>query len=161
MDSTNIRECKYTYKLEKGDMWRYRMLMQYSSLAGVVQVIFMISMVILIVTKWSSSESFFQVVMIFACLLFPVFQPLAFYGQCINEYDPYKPEHTISFDNFGMNVVVHSHVQSFKYDSIKAVYNRPGMILIQPDDIHLYIIPSRVLGNDKPALAKFLKEQIN
>ncbi|MDO5441216.1 MAG: hypothetical protein Q4F55_01480, partial [Bacillota bacterium] len=65
-----------------------------------------------------------------------------------------------SFDDKAMYVQVGEHIQSFTYYTIKAVANKPGMILVQPDDIHVYIIPGRVLGDDKKVLAEFLKEQI-
>lgn len=156
---SEIKECKYTYKLNPKDLWKYNLVMTYSSLAGIVQIVFTISMIVLLITKWPTAGPLFISINIFACLIFPVFQPIAMLGKAYNDFTV-MPENTISFDDKAMYVQVGDHIQSFTYYTIKAVANKPGMILVQPDDIHVYIIPGRVLGDDKKVLAEFLKEQI-
>lgn len=92
--------------------------------------------------------------------LFIVIQPLAFWINAKKAIDPNMPENEIKFDEEYMVIKVLDHIQRIPYKDIVRVVNKPALLVVQPDDSHIYILPQRVLGNDKKELFNYLKTKI-
>ena len=133
---------------------------RYSSLAGLVQIIFVVSLVILILRKWDSLGVFMKILILIGLSLFTIIQPLAFWINAKKSIDPNMPETELTFDERNMVIRVNSYTQRIPYSNIVRVVNKPNMLIVQPDDKHIYILPSRVLGNEKKELFEYLKTKI-
>lgn len=150
----------FKFKLDQKDMWEYYMIDRYSSLAGLVQIIFVVSLLILLCSKWGSSGIIIKILIFVGLFLFIIIQPLAFWINAGKTIDPNMPETELKFDDEFMIIKVNSHLQRIPYLEIVKVINKPRLLVIQPDDKHIYIVPGRVLGNEKKELFKYLKTKI-
>lgn len=133
------------------------MIDRYSSLAGLVQIIFVVSLLILLCTRWNNIGIIIKIIAFIGILLFTVIQPLAFWINAGKSIDPNMPETELKFDEDFMIIKVNSHLQRIPYPDIVKVINKPGLLVIQPDQTHIYILPQRVLGNEKKELFNYLK----
>ena len=136
------------------------MIDRYSSLAGLVQIIFVASLVILLCSKWNTTGIILKLLILLGLSLFTIIQPLAFLANAKKAIDPNMPETEISFDEKDMIIKVNSHIQRIPYMNIVKVISKPNLLIIQPDKKHIYILPKRVLGNDKKELFEYLKTKI-
>lgn len=136
------------------------MIDRYSSMAGLVQIIFIISLLILVINKWADLGIIMKILILVGLSLFTIIQPLAFWINAGKSIDPNMPETEIQFDDNNMIIKVNSHIQRIPYSYIVRVVSKPKMLVIQPDQKHIYIIPGRVLGNEKKELFEYLKTKI-
>ena len=136
------------------------MIDRYSSMAGLVQIIFIISLLILVINKWADLGIIMKILILVGLSLFTIIQPLAFWINAGKSIDPNMPETEIQFDDNNMIIKVNSHIQRIPYSNIVRVVSKPKMLVIQPDQKHIYIIPGRVLGNEKKELFEYLKTKI-
>ena len=150
----------YKFKLNQKDMWKYYMIDRYSSIAGLAQIIFTLSLLILLITKWTTIGIIGKILIFLGLSLFLVFQPIAFWTNAKNSIDPNMPETELSFDEEYMVIKVQNHIQRIPYPEIVKVISKPNLLIIQPDDKHIYIIPGRILGNEKKELFNYLKRKI-
>ena len=137
------------------------MIDRYSSLAGIVQIIFVISLVILVCTKWDTLGPIMRILVILGLSLFTIIQPIAFFINAGKSIDPNMPETKITFEENNMTIKVNSFIQRVPYNKIVQVINKPKMLIIQPDQKHIYILPSRILGDEKKELFEYLKTKVN
>ena len=149
----------YTFKLDKKDMWKYYMVDRYSTMAGFAQIIFTVSVAILMVTKWSTMSVVLQPFCALGVLIFPVLQPFVFYMKAVKTEKPDMPDTTLEFWDDEMLIRVLKHVQHIKYRDMVNLYSKPLMLIIQPDKAHIYILPDRVTGDTKKELVQFLKSK--
>ena len=150
----------YKFKLNQKDMWGYYMIDRYSSLAGLAQIIFTISLILLLIAKWNTIGIIGKILIFLGLSLFLVFQPIAFWTNAKNSIDSNMPETELSFDEEYMVIKVQSHIQRIPYPEIVKVISKPNLLIIQPDDKHIYILPERILEGSKKELFKYLKEKI-
>jgi len=150
----------YKFKLTKRDMWTYYMVDRYSTLAGIAQIIFIISLSLLIITKWNTLGPIMRILTLVGLSLFTVVQPLFFYVNAAKATKDDIPDTELSFDEEHMTIKVLTHVQKIKYENIVQVIKKPFMLIIQPDPTHIYILTNRILQNQKKELYEFLKTKI-
>ena len=136
------------------------MIDRYSSLAGMVQIVFIISLVILVLNKWNAIGIITKIFVIIGLSLFTIIQPIAFWINAGKAIDPNMPENEISFDDDNMIIKVNSFIQKISYIDIVTVINKPKLLIVQPDQKHIYILPSRVLGKEKKELYEYLKTKV-
>ena len=136
------------------------MIDRYSSMAGIVQIIFITSLVILVCNKWDDLGIIMRILVLIGLSLFTIIQPLAFWINAKKSIDPNMPDTELSFNDSNMIIKVNDFTQNISYSSIVNVINKPGLLVIQPDQKHIYILPSRVLGSTKKDLFEYLKSKI-
>lgn len=136
---------QYTYRNTPGDYFRFYMSNTYHSLMGIVNVIFTVAMAALIVSRWGGSNLFFRLLMVFALLIFPVFQPFFIWLRSIKSAESIKVETTVSFDEGGMEIDVLTHKQRIVWKNFYACLRRAGLLIVSPDGAHAYLLPEKVI----------------
>lgn len=136
------------------------MIDRYSSLAGFVQIIFVVSLAILIINKWNVLGIIMKMLIILGLSLFTIIQPLAFWINARKAIDPNMPETEINFEENDMVIKVNNHIQRIAYANIVKVISKPELLIVQPDQKHIYILPKRILDNNKKELFQYLKSKI-
>jgi len=136
------------------------MVDRYSTMAGLVQFIFIIAMILLIATKWETLGPIMRILSLIGLSLFTVIQPLFFYANAGKSIHMDAPETSIDFSEQEMIIEVGSHIQRIPYTDILQVIKKPFMLIIQPDQQHIYILTDRILGNTKKDLYEFLKTKL-
>ena len=137
------------------------MIDRYSSLAGIVQIIFVVSLAILVVRRWDELGPIMKIIILIGLSLFTIIQPLAFWINAKKSIDPNMPETELKFDDDNMVIKVNSNIQRIRYENLVQVIKKPKMLIIQPDRNHIYILPDRVLNGDKKELFEYLKTKLS
>ena len=151
----------YKFKLNRSDMFKYYMSDRYSSLAGIVQIIFTVSLIILAISKWNVVGIILKIILIVGISLFTIIQPLFFYINAGKSIKKDTPDTEILFEDEYIEIKVLSHIQRIRYQNIVQIINKPLMLIIQPDNKHIYILTNRILNGTKKDLYKFLKTKVS
>lgn len=156
-DTTPVYE--FTYKMTAQDWW-YHMTVIYTSLAGIVNIIFTAAMIALMVARFGHTNIVFKIIMIIAVLIFPFFQPVAIMGKSVNEAAKDVPDTTLTFDDRGMTIRVLKHYQRINYPKMNDIIKEKTLVYVMPDETHAYILTNRILGEQKDDFYHFVRERL-
>ena len=70
---------KFKYKNTPFELLKVRMFYLYTSLAGTVNIIFTLAMVVLLYSRWKETDIFAKIVLSIAVLFFVLLQPVMMY----------------------------------------------------------------------------------
>lgn len=98
----------YQYKsgVRAADFPRMSLRQTYHSVAGMRNVVFTVAMIRLTVKCWERSRDMVQVLLLFVCLLFPVFQPIGIYFRAKAQERTLPEDMELGFDDKGLHVRV-------------------------------------------------------
>ncbi|MDR1559052.1 MAG: YcxB family protein [Clostridiales bacterium] len=152
---------QYDYKNTAFELWQLSIYCLYGSLAGVCNIIFTVSMLLLTINKWEAAAAPLRAAMIIACLIFPVFQPLLTLRKASKQAERLK-HIRVGFDGTGVHIAQTyvSGVSDIPWDSVKAVSKKPSMLVVFSDAAHGYVLSNRVLGKEKEELFRFIQSNI-
>lgn len=151
----------YEFKCEVTalDFWKLTMQQTYRSMAGVCNLIFTVAMILLTAKVWEQSGDVVQVLLLFACLLFPVFQPIAIYLKAKAQAKTMPKNVTLNFDGKGLHVTVGTEKEDIHWKQLR-IRKQPGMLIVFSDSRHGYMLTNRVLGEEKNAFFAFAESKI-
>ena len=158
----NLKEAQWeiTYRNTPGDFFRFYLCNAYSQWTGIVNVIFTVSAAALIFARFNHTNLLGKILMIFALLVFPVIQPLAFYLRGVKQAAAIEPETTLIFTEKGMHIRVKSHVQDLTWKQFQPPVRRLKLTVVSPDGIHAYLIPDRAVPGDPAELVRFIQDHL-
>ncbi|MBP3886432.1 MAG: YcxB family protein [Cellulosilyticum sp.] len=143
---------EFSYQTTASDFWQLSMYQIYSSMVGVCNIIFTVAMCLLTAKFWVSSHLMIKVLLVLACLLFIVFQPLAIYQCAKKRMDGHTTRIDMSFDAQGIHVKSNGQKADIKWHKVKRIDKKPTMLIIFTSAAHGYILTNKVLGEQKDAL---------
>lgn len=151
----------YQYKSEVTalDFWKLTMHQTYCSVAGVCNMVFTVAMILLAVRFWEASNDIFQVLMLFGCLLFPVIQPIGVYMKAKARVKAMPEDVNLAFDDAGLHVTMGKEKQNIPWKNIRVTKQRE-MVIVFSDARHGYMLPNRVLGQEKDSFFAYAKAKI-
>ena len=151
---------QYTYRNTPADYWRFYMGNVYRSWTACINVLFTAAFLILSVRRWAAAPLWGKGILVMAVLLFPVFQPLAIWGRAARTAEEIREDTTLGFSDAGMEIRVRDHVQRIPWKKFtgKGAVKLRGLQAVSLDGSHLYLLPDRVTGKEKEALACFILE---
>lgn len=145
-------KCDVTAK----DLWMMAMKRTYKSIVGLVNVIFTIAMILLTIKFWQNVSDFIRTLLVLGCILFPVIQPLAVYGNSVKQLEEMPKDMELVFNDTGVRVFVGEKSELIRWNRIKNAIKRSSMIVIMSDDSHGYMLTNRVLGGQKEEFYEYL-----
>lgn len=141
------------------DFWKLTMRQTYRSMAGLCNLIFTVAMILLAVKFWNQSNDIVQVLLLFACLLFPVVQPIAVYLKAKGQARALPKDMELKFDDAGLHVAIGTQHEDIRWNKIR-VAKQPNMIIVFSDARHGYMLTNRVLGKEKEEFFAFAESKI-
>lgn len=151
---------KFTYQTTAFDFWQLSMYYTYGSIVGVCNMIFTVSIFLLTIKFWENLNIFLRVVLILACCLFVVIQPLAIYKKAKKQVAVIPKDMEIIFDDYGIHVKSGNRSSDLKWNKIKRISKKPTMIVIFSTTTHGFILTNRILGEQKEAFYKDVVSKI-
>ena len=148
---------EYTYRNTPGDYWRFYMGNIYHQWTAVVGIVFTLAALALIIARWQGAHPILKGLMLLAFLLFPAGQPLAVYLRSRRQAGAIREDTTLVFEESGFGIRVRSHRQKILWKDFHGATSRSGLIILMPDEIHAYLLPDRVTGEDRRLLVEDLK----
>ncbi|MEE3494251.1 MAG: YcxB family protein [Butyrivibrio sp.] len=153
-------EYRYISDVKPKDLWLIAMIRTYRSLAGVINVVFTVAMIMLTIRFWGSSGAFIRTVLILASMLFPVFQPFAIYLRSIKQLETLPGRVELTFNDAGVHVSSEGKQEDIKWNKIANAIKQSNMIIVMSDSTHGYMLTNRILGDEKDEFYDFLCKKI-
>lgn len=151
---------QFTFRNTAADLWLLSMYYIYGSLAGACNLIFTAAVLVLAVSKWQTFSPFFQVVLVLACCLFTVFQPLAVYRKAKRQAAGIQNDTWMGFDDKTIYIRVGDQSSQIPWTSIKKISKKPSMLVIFSDTTHGFVLTNRTLGADRDEFYRFVMSRI-
>lgn len=151
---------KFKYHNTAFDYWQLTMYYIYGSMVGLCNLIFTAAMIVLTVRFWMEVSSVVRLLLLLACGLFTVFQPLYVYLKSKEKIRAMQPELEIGFDDKGIYVKSGEETDQLPWKRIKRVSKKPGMIILFADTVHGYVLNNRVLGKEKEAFYAYVASKV-
>lgn len=136
---------KFKYKNTPFELLRLSLFYLYTSLAGIVNIIFTFAMLALLYSKWNETEAFVKLILSIAVLFFVLFQPAMMYMK-VRENAKDLPELELEFGERGIAVGVGGKHEFIPWNKIRSVKSFPGMLIIFTDATNGYILTKRIVG---------------
>lgn len=152
-------EYRYIYKNTVMDMFILDMISIYTSMIGVINIIFIFAASALLYARFAELGLLFCSIVIFALLLFVCFHPFAIYQKSKRTVQGMK-EVDIRFLKDGITVLVDSKMERLPWKSIRGVQKKFSTIVIYTDERHGYILNKRILKKDFDTIYRYVKEHI-
>ena len=153
-------EYRFKSDVKPADLWKIAMTRMYRSPVGLVNVIFTVSMILLTIRFWPTASDLFRVLMFLGCILFPVIQPLAVYGNSVKQLEDLPRDMELLFNDGGLRVFVGEKNEFLRWSRIKNAIKRSHMIVVMSDDSHGYMLTNRVLGDQKEEFFQYICKKI-
>lgn len=138
---------KFHYKNTAFELFKLSFFFLYSSLAGIVNIIFTFAMLALISSRWHEANNFLRAILVFALLFFVLFQPFMMYNRARGNVKSLK-ELTLEPGEKGITVEVEGKHEYIDWSRVKAGKRFPGMLIIFTDSTNGYILTKRIVGKD-------------
>ncbi|MBO4456528.1 MAG: YcxB family protein [Butyrivibrio sp.] len=153
-------EYRYISDVKPKDLWFISMLRTYRSFLGVINVVFSVAMIMMTIRFWGTSGAFIRTLLILACMLFPVFQPLAVYLRSIKQLETLPGRVELLFDDSGVHVSSEGKQEDIKWSKINNAIKQSNMIVVMSDRTHGYMLTNRILGDEKDEFYEYLCKKI-
>ena len=153
-------EYRFKCDVKAWDLWKMAMARTYRSLIGLVNVIFTVAMILLTVRFWPTASDLIRVLMVLGCILFPVIQPLAVYGNSVKQLEDLPKDMELLFNDGGVRVFVGEKSELLRWNRIKNAIKRSNMVVVMSDDSHGYMLTNRVLGDQKEEFYEYICKKI-
>ena len=152
---------EFQYETKAVDLFKLSMYSIYSSMAGVVNIIFTAAMVILIIRFFSGAALPIKIVLIAALSIFIVIQPLVVYYRAKRQLKGFPKDMAIGFDDKGLHVKSSNQVSDIKWRDIKGLVKKPGMLVLLAAGRQGFILTDKTLGNEKAALLLYIESKLS
>jgi hypothetical protein len=154
-------EFKFRYRVKPVSLWILTMVNIYRSMMAVVNIIFTVSMVLLIVRFWNSAGATNRILMVAGLLLFPVLQPLLIFWRSREIVGRMPGDLQITFHQNGIEIWTcggkSSHVD---YAEVKSVIRIFRMLIIYTRSKQGFILDDEMLSDKGKNLSIFLSEKL-
>lgn len=127
---------------------------------GVCNIIFTVSIFLLMVRLWKDVNGVVKILMILASCLFIVIQPAMIYRRAKRQEAMIPKNMEIAFDHEGIHVKAGNKSSDLKWKNIKGISKKPTMIVIFSTMHHGFVLSNKVLGKEKDPFYDYLLSQI-
>lgn len=146
---------KFSCDIRPKDLWYLYMYRMYTSVAGMITLIFGISMIVLTVTFWSRNGVLMRTGLVVLSLLVPVVQPLGVYLRSMKELEQLPKQMELWFSDKGIYIQVEEKSDHVSWNKVGRIMKEVNMVMIVLKDGRGYMISDRVLGKDKEDFCRY------
>ena len=154
------KKFQFCTQMTAADLWKFSMYNANKGHLGIFNALFTIAAVYLLVTQWHDVSIMYAILMSVCALMFTVWQPAILYMKSKKQVkspamkDPVNMECTK--DGFLISQgELHNEV---KWNQVYRVEYIKSEVIIYMDNIHAYLLPERVVGDQKEAFFQMLRE---
>lgn len=151
---------QFHIQVEAGDLWRFSMYHANKGYLGVFNVLFTLASVYLLVAKWTSSTVPYRLLLLVCALMFTVWQPGLLFLKAMKQArnQRLKLPMDMTFGKEGFRVSQGEESMEVTWDQIGRVVGIPGEYILYMGRMRAYLLPDRVMGEEKAKFGEFLRE---
>lgn len=132
----------------------------YSSPVGVCNIVFTAAAIGLAVRFFNTVGDLLQVLILFACLWFPFFQPIGIYFKAKSQVAMIPKNMKYIIDDSGIQVFVGDKTETIRWNRVSELINKKNMIIIRVDGTNGYFFSNKSLGKQKEEFISFVEGKI-
>ncbi len=151
---------QFHIQVEAKDLWLFSMYHANKGYLGVFNVLFTLASLYLLVTQWSQTGVGRRLLLLVCVLMFTVWQPGLLFLKAMKQVrnDRMKAPMDMTFTKEGFTVAQGDQSLDVTWDQIGRVVGIRGEYILYMGQMRAYLIPDRILGEDKEKFAGFLRE---
>lgn len=147
---------RFKYTPTTLDLWKLSMRSIYSSMVGVVNIIFTLAMIGLVVRFWMEAKTIYRLLMILGISLFTLIQPMVIYRKSKGQIEAIPKGMEIGFDDRGIHIITSLKTSRIRWKEVKRVMKMNNMVIILMISNQGFIITDEMVGGQKEDFYKFL-----
>lgn len=153
---------RFKVQLTAKDLWRFSLYHANKGMMGVFNGIFTAASVFLLVTRWTTLESNYRVMLIICALMFTVWQPATLYYKAMKQSKrpEVKEPMELVFAEDGAEVFQDGKNMNVPWDQIAKVVKTRSMVVVYLDRVHAYLITNEQMGDQKEAFLAMVREHV-
>ena len=151
---------RFKYTTRAMDLWKLSMYGTYSSMVGLINVIFTIAMMLLTARYWNQVHIGFKVLLLLGIGLFTFIQPSLVYLKAKKQVSKIPEKLELSFNDQGVHVKSEKEASHIEWKSIKGISKKAGMVVIIASSRYGFILTSDILGSQKEEFYEYVSRQI-
>lgn len=151
---------QFQYQTKAWDYFRLSLYYVYGSMVGMCNIIFTVAMILLTIKMWNTVSTAIRIILLLACMAFPVIQPISLYKKARKQEASQKKNLQMVVDEAGIHVIAEDDRADIAWKSVKRVSSKPGMLVLFSDTTHGYLITDKMLGAQKKEFYQFIGSRI-
>ena len=153
-------EYRFKCDVSAKDLWEMAMARTYNSMVGLINVVFTVAMILLTIRFFDRVPDVISILLLLGCILFPVIQPLAIYGNSVKQLENLPKDMELLFNEGGIRVFVGDESELIRWNKVRNAIKRSNMLVVMSDDSHGYMLTNRALGDQKEELYEYICKKI-
>ena len=133
----------------------------YRSLLGVINIVFLVSMILVTFRFWEDAAGIYRVLMLLGIGVFPILQPAAIYLRSRSIVARIPEGLEMHIGPHEISISGHSDSTSLAYSDLTAVQLIAGMIIIHTRGKQGYVLSRRVLGGKTQEVYDLLSRRMH
>ena len=154
-------EFRFENRIKPMDLWKMSMTHTYRSLAGLVNIIFTVAMIVLYINFGKKVHDLVEVLIFVACVWFPFVHPFFVLLGARGQVAQIPKDLVMEFDDWGMHVSAGNQKQHMAWRDIKSAVKQYNMIFIRSDAKHGYMLNNKMMGSQKEEFWTFLQSKVS
>lgn len=150
----------FKYRNEPVDLWKLSMHSLYRSMAGFANIVFTVSVVMLSIKFFSSVHWGLKLLLVLAMCLFTLIQPLAIYLRAKRQLAGTPGGTAIGFDARGLHVEAGGRKSDLDWTAVLGIARHPGCLAIHTGSGQGFVLPDRVLEEQKEAVYQYVADHL-
>lgn len=153
---------RFHIQVEAKDLWLFSMYHANKGYLGVFNVLFTLASLYLLVTQWSQTGVGRRLLLLVCVLMFTVWQPGLLFLKALKQVrnDRMKVPMDMTFTKEGFTVEQGDQSMEVAWDQIGRAVRIRGEYILYMGQMRAYLIPDRILGEDKDKFGQFLREAL-
>lgn len=151
-------EFSFRYKVKPQNVWVLGMVNMYRSMAGVVNIIFTLSMVLLALRFWTGAAASLKILIAAGILIFPVFQPLLIYLRSRKIVSRMPSDLKMTIDDKGIEVASEDNRSHIDFSDLKSILKIRGLLVLHTHSQQSFILNGETLEGQGEKLYSFLSQ---
>lgn len=147
-------------KITPWDFFLVSMKKTYTSPIGVCNIIFTLASILLTAKFYNSVGDFAEMLLLFMCLIFPVFQPVMVYFRAKTQVSMIPSDMKYIIDDDGILIIAGGKSELVKWNRVDELLNKGNMLIIRVDKRNGYFLKDKALGDRKDDFIKFAEGKI-
>ena len=156
-------ELQFHVELSAKDLWQFSMYHANSGMLGIFNVIFTVTALFLLVTRWAHLTMPYRLMLVICVLLFTVWQPALLYYKVkkqAKKTTSLQPMDLI-FGSQGLVVRQGSQSAKFSWDKMARIDRKAFLVILYMDRIHAYLLPKAAMGDQEEAFYEMVRAHLS
>lgn len=157
MDKDNVFH--FHIQITARELWGFSMYHSNKGYLGIFNVLFTLAALWLLVTRWGEFDIPYRLLLLVCALMFTVWQPLLLYLKARKQAKgaAVKAPMDMTFSKEGFVIEQNGQKQEVLWEQIGRVEHMPGQMIVYMSRIHAYLLPDRIVGEDKEGLRNLIR----